>query len=65
MYLIKHQIDLQSNQQRAEEIRPQKISSSPLINEEDEDEEDEEDKMTDEEYLAATADRVTIPIIRN
>lgn len=35
---------------------------------EDEDEEQDEDEyggMNDEEYLAATADRVTIPIIRN
>ena len=42
--------------------------SQGLTEDEDEDEEQDEDEyggMTDEEYLAATADRVTIPIIRN
>ena len=41
LYLIKHQIDLQSNQQR--EIRPQKISPSPLVNNDEEDEKDEDE----------------------
>ena len=39
--------------------------SQGLTQDEDEEDEDEYEQMSDEEYLAATADRVNIPTIRN